>query len=86
MSSAEMSRRAFQATNRTVRIVPDQAIGVHRQAVFLAGLPDPLRHRVQAQAEPAAEGQADVLGHRQGRDQAQVLEHHADSQGPRVGR
>ena len=64
----------------------------HRQGVYMPGRVDvqavlgrlgrdALRHLAERQA--LVHAQPDVLGHRQRVEQAEMLEHHADAQGPR---
>ena len=58
--------------------VADQRVGVDRAGRAVGRLDDPGAGRRRAQ--PAGAGrQLDVLEHREGRDEPQVLEHHADA-------
>ena len=66
--------------------VPDLRGRVDREPVRLRRLRDPCGQPREAQRRPVGERERDVLGDRQRGHQPQVLEHHADAEGPRVRR
>ena len=57
-----------------------EAMAIHRQPVALGDLLDALGEAYQI--EGARHGQGHILGHREGLEEREMLEHHADAQFP----
>ena len=72
------------------RELPDPRLGIDREAVAAAQLPDALldRARMDDEAPPVTTvvAEDDVLGHRERLDETEVLVHHADPRIERVAR